>query len=780
MEPSAVDNRISTRKGSGINFYLILAIAFIAPLLFLPGIYVPFQFSKTFFAIVLTAVLVIVLALQVLRSGRLSFHWSLLLGSVALLPITYLISATFSSQPILSFWGYQLESGTFGFVLFCATLVFSIVASRLSQSRIFSVVIALLASAWVIFLFQLTQVLLGAPFPALFSNDPTANLIGSWNDFGIFSGLVFTLSLISIEMLKLSKKFFVLVLTTIIVSGFFVTLVNVREVWVLIAITAFATLVHAFTKRFFIQTEASDSPSSAGAKGILSIVILVFASFSIFFSGSSVFIQEQFNVGNFEVRPSVEGTLEVLSGVYRESPFFGSGPNTFSSQWLLYRPEGVLSSPYWNTSFLSGSGAIPTAIATGGIVVAFGWVFFLLMLLVTSARALMFSSAVEESTYFLVSITSLGSLYLGVLHILYPPSQLLTILFFLFAGLFIASLVGTRMVRYIDISFIRAPRIGFVAVFTSIVILIASAGALYATAVTYASSVYSARATALLNTGDLNGAFVATQQALQLRVQDQHYRALASIDLARLDSVFASDTGDRTENQEKFRELFTRSLENSNNAIALNDKSFQNWFLKAFIYSSVVPLEIEGAYDVAVSTLEKSREFNPKNPEIDFRLAQVHLVGGTESQSSEAIARALELKPNYTNAILLRAQTELDKGEIDNAINSVSVAVYFEPQNSSLLYQLGLLLLEKKAYSDASRAFERALAVEPNFANASFFLAHAYSFLNKTEEAVQLLQSLKEKNHDNETLSSYLEDLKGGNNPFEVGAVSPEEDSELE
>ncbi|MEK9177427.1 MAG: tetratricopeptide repeat protein, partial [Patescibacteria group bacterium] len=99
----------------------------------------------------------------------------------------------------------------------------------------------------------------------------------------------------------------------------------------------------------------------------------------------------------------------------------------------------------------------------------------------------------------------------------------------------------------------------------------------------------------------------------------------------------------------------------------------------------------------------------------------------------------------------------------------------FEPQNSVLLYQFGVLFLANQDYANAALALEEALKVNAEYANAKFFLGQAYVFLDRPDDALVLYRELAKENADNDVLAAIIADLETGKNPFSDGVTPPPE-----
>ncbi|XKT74140.1 MAG: tetratricopeptide repeat protein [Patescibacteria group bacterium UBA2163] len=756
-----------------IAFYATLGMIFVTPLFLIPSTLAPVQFSKTMLVLLLLAVALTALTYQIFRKGVFHHVWSWLHLTVWILPVAYFISALFSAQPSRSFLGYSLEVDTFGFILLAAALVHLASLTLITKGRMIAAFFALLAASWVVFVFQLIQIAFGAPFP--FFPNPTANMVGSWNDLGIFAGLVASLTLLAVESLPFSRLHHLLLVATFVVALFFIMLVGFTPAWIAFGLVAFVALVLRVSRGIFTENKESNI-RWPGVLPVVGFVAAVF--FATIGGGVTSTIQNAFGVDNFDVRPTTQSTINILNSVYAEDPVFGSGPNTFSSQWLLYRSAEVAQSPFWNLSFNAGASRVLSSAATGGLVVALAWLAFLVLLLYTLGRAF-FSGITDKRSYTIVSFSALTVLYLLVMHVFYAPSQSLSILLFLFIGVFLASLRGTSLTQNTTLQLKKSPRIGIAFVFGGIVMTLFVFGSVYGVGQKYVSAYYHNHAIVIANQGELAAGLEKLESAIGLSAQDRYYRTAALIHLAQLERIVQSDDSG-AEAQSAFQTALAGAVQNAGLALQQNPRSFENIMLRGRVFESAVPLEIDGALENALSVYENARVLNPLSPEIDWRLATLHASEGDIEKARELISTALSKKADYTQAILLLAQIELNAGNLTEAINSVRAAVYFEPQNTLLLYQLGILFLQDNDYENAAAALEESLRLNPEFANAAFFLAQAYAYLDEFEAASDIIERLITVNPDNESLEPIHEALTNNVNPFAQAPVAPNDGEDEE
>jgi len=751
---------------SRVPLYAVLAVTFLTPVLIVPVLSAPLQFSKTLFVVLAIAVSLAFIVFGALKRGVFASSWSWLHAGLFALPIAYLVAIPFSTEPALSFAGYSLNTDTFAFALLAAVLAYVASQALSDNARIFSLFVALLFATWVVLVFQIVQLAFGIPLP--FFADPASNLVGRWTDFGLFLGLAASLILLAVESLPLPRFHYALLVGTFLVSLAFMVFINLTEMWILFGASAFIALTFGLSRRFLSRTRQPDA-SLPGVLPALGFAVALF--FLVAGGGVAESIRGFTGIDTIDVRPTFTSSMSVLNAVYAIDPVFGSGPNTFSAAWLLHRPPQVVQTPFWQVSFNAGSGFIPSSIATGGAVLGITWVLFVLLLLAGVARAL-FMEARDKQSYVIISLAALGTLYLLLAHVIYAPGQSLSILFFVFVGAFLASVRTTPFVRHIAVPLRSSPRIGFAFILGTIMLMLGVAGAAYGATRMYVSDLYHNRALLYANQGDIENALGALEAAIGLSPQDRYYRTAALVNVARLNQIVASnDTS--TAAQTLFQSTLARAVSSANIALEKNRSSFANMMTRGLVFESVVPLGIEGAFDNATAVYQSARALNPYDPEIDVRLARLY-AGRNDSESArQFLSDALRKKPDYTDAILSLAQLELDEGNLGEAIRSVQAAVYFEPQNPVLLYQLGILFLQDESFGDAEAAFSDAVRLSPGFSNAIFFLSQAQAFLGRFDEASELMARLASENPDNRELVLYRDSLEDGVNPFERAPTAP-------
>ncbi|MDE1940755.1 MAG: tetratricopeptide repeat protein, partial [Patescibacteria group bacterium] len=170
----------------------------------------------------------------------------------------------------------------------------------------------------------------------------------------------------------------------------------------------------------------------------------------------------------------------------------------------------------------------------------------------------------------------------------------------------------------------------------------------------------------------------------------------------------------------------------------------------------------DNAYDSAVAAYTRAIALNPQNPSIYLSLAQLQASQNKLDDATKTLGAALQVKNNYLDAVYLLSQVYAAKGDLQNAITAAQVAIQLNPQNALLYFQLGLLEYNAKNYNVAGQAMAAAIKIQPDYANAKYFLGLADARLGDTADAVAQFADLAKSNPDNQEVSLILTTLQAG------------------
>lgn len=764
-----------------VSYISLLVSTFLLPLFFIPSKFIVSDSDKVLVMVIGVFVALIFWILSKIKEGKLEFPATLFYSSALFVTFVYFLSSIFSVNKINSLIGYGFELGTFGLVFIGFALMFLSSSVFRTKDKIFYSYIALFISFVAIFIFQTGKLLFGADFLSFgIFNGVTSNMIGKWNDLGIYFGLVAILSIVTLELTKLGKLMRFFFFFASIVSLFFISLINFKFIWFVIG--SFAVL-------FFIYSISSRRGSANNARNLssdtkkVSYLVLFFLIISVVFIvdgfrskhivGDS--LAGFFKISQFEVRPSFQGTMGVLKESFKENPILGYGPNSFSNSWLLFKPNGVNNTVFWNFNFNYGVGIIPTFITTTGVLGLISWFLFFGLFLYAGFKYIFIKISNPFSRYLVIS-SFLAGLYLWIANIFYVSSTTLFFLAFFFTGLFIGALLNENLIPVKNFSFLGNPRRSLISMPILVIIIIGSTTGGYIYFQKFFSNFYFQKSLSLLNVaGSLDEAQAYAEKAVSFSKTDAYYRLLSDIHLARLSSLSSQNNTPKETLNAQFQSIFQNAVNSSKSAIDYDDTNYLNYLSAGRVYESVIP--IEGAYKMTYDNYNSALNLNPKSPAINLILARLEVANKNTAKAKEYAIKSLQLKNNYTDAVFLLAQIEIGEGNIKDAIKLVEVGSTLTFDNPVVYFQLGILKYsdKEKDYKGAAEAFEKALTLDSSYSNARYFLGLSYYNLGKTGDAIKQFEMVQTLNPDNKEVELILKNLKAGKAPF-TNALPPIDD----
>jgi tetratricopeptide (TPR) repeat protein len=770
-------------KLENLPSFLIIFLSFITPLFFIPSSNFSLAYSKSILIFTFVIASFFIFLVSVLKKGKFDFPFGKIYISLIFIPVVFLISALFSKVPAISFMGFGFETYTFSFILVMFMFLFLVSSLFQSEKKVLYSYLAFFATFLVISLIHIVRLFFG---PDILSfgllSSPTTSLIGGWYDLSILCGAVLLLSLIGVEMMPVEKRVKLFLRIAFFVSFCFLVVINFSILWVILAILSLLFFVYLFS----FEQVSSDSEKKIGENGeiihiakreggirkisVLALVILIASCFFLTplvktISGS---ISSYFNLSNIEVRPSWATTFDVAKNVLKDSFLLGSGPNTFNSQWQLLKPSQINLTYFWDTEFVGGIGYIPTLLVTTGALGFVSWVIFFGFFLYLGFVSI-FAKTENNLIKYLIVSSFFVSLYFWIFLFAYIPGISIIFLTFLFTGLFFASLHRAGLLRSLNISFSSYPRASFAMVLSLVLLIVSTLFLGYVfTERTMSSYYYANGVKSVSEKRDLDLAEMYTSKAISLWGSDLYYRGFSELQIMRLANIVASVTNDNVSDEVKneFQRILGNAIESANMAVRFDSTNYQNWVSVAKVYDSISPLGIEQSYENAVKAYDEAIKNSPRNPKLNLMLARLSANKKDFVNSKMYISKALEQKPNYTEAIFLRSQVEVADGDIKSAISSMEGVALISPNDAGVFFELGLLNYNSKDYSRAVFAFERAVILVPNYSNAKYFLGLSYEKLNKINEARVQFEDLVKLNPENEEVRLILKNLSEGRGAF--------------
>ena len=746
-----------------LSFTTILATLFLSLLFFIPYVPVTLNASKGFLVSIGMTLALFFWLVARLGEGKFLIPKDRIILFSGLIPIIFLIASLFSSSKYVSLFGSGFELGTFGSMLVLFILFFLSSIYFQSEKRLWSFYKAVFLGAAILALFELINIFIGFGrfAPGLLKGLSAGNLIGTWNDFALFFGLIVLLVLFTLEFMK-SKGVFLVMQYFLLVAGlFFLVLINLPIVWIMVGSFSIIMFVYSISVQHvgIRVVHGNDKKKFPFTTLIVVLFCLVFL-----ISNNSVgnLISRYISLPNLDVRPLASTTSQIAIKAIKHNPFFGTGPNTFAIDWALWQPKAVAQSIYWNVDFDNGFSSLLTFAVTTGILGLASWLLFLGAFALRGAKSLRNALRDALSNYFTIT-TLVISLYSWLSIIFYTPNIVMFVFAFMSSGILIGIMVYNETIRVREFSFLGDPRNSFFSILGLMALMIATLSTTYIYAEKFASIIYFSRGSNSTNTIEsLSNAERMISSALLLDQNDIYYRTLSQIYIAEVGVLLNDKTISEDTLKSNIQKLVNLAEQSAVSAVKQNPKQYTNYVNLGNVYSALVPLSISNSYEQAVMAYDKAKVLAPNNPSILLSRANLEMSHKSNDQARKYIDQALAIKSDYTDAIFLLAQIETNEGNLGAAIKQAERAAQLTPNDTTVFFRLGILRYNNSDFSGAVSAFEQSVILDPTYLNARFFLAQSYQKVGRTDDAMVQYNILNKALPDNQSIKSAISALKNG------------------
>lgn len=785
LEPGVVMDGGPVASGPGfsltekISFVLFVASVFLLMVGFLPASFgVSVEVVKRISFISLTILSFFFFLLAKLEEGVVVLPKNKIIFAGFGVLLATGLSTIFSDSIFTSFSGLALDVDTFFFVVILFLSLFLSSIFFQDSGRAFYFYLTFAIGALLVFGVDILNMFFGF-LPA----GKIGNLIGKVNDMGVVWGLLLIISVLALETESLFSKLKKPLILLASVSVIGLIFVNFDLLWMLLA----GVLLVLFVLSLFINGPfgyfsnadriVSNKKSIIVRASFISLAVVVVCLLSVNTIGS---LLVKLDLNQTEVRPSWSSTWEVAKSTLAESPVFGSGPNTFSGQWVKFKPADVNESIFWNTDFNVGVGRLPTYVVTVGGLGSVAWMIFLGMFVFYGIKSL-FSPSVDELRKFFLSTSFVSALYLWIVSIIYVPDTVVFSFAFIFTGLMVGLMTGDDISKKYQFDFSLNPKAGFVSIVVIIFLIVGTVTSGYYSYKELAAIYNFQKGSYLVNTnGDVEGSIKRVATAVSFAPKDVYYRALSELYILSIRNLFSSKGLSQAELGTRFDSLLSSAVDSARKATEYNESNYLNWVSLGFIGESVVTLKtVEGAYDLALASYDKVAKLNPLSPISDLRLARLELANSNPRKAKIHLENSLAKKQNFTEALFLLSQIDADRGNIKEAIKKADQAVLFSPNETGLLFHQGFLKYLNKDYQGSVFALERAVSLNPKYSNARYFLGLSYSYLDQGKKALEQFREIQVLNPENEEIKKIISNLEDNVDPLKGIVPRPENKDKL-
>lgn len=668
-----------------LSFLSLFLVVILLPLFFLPFTNIPVETSKGVLLVVGLVLSVIFWAIARFVDGKISLPKSACLLAGGGIVLAFFLSALFSNTTQVSFFGTMFDLGTFWFIFagFLLLLMSSVVFREPKNAKI--VLFGLILSSIFVLLFQSLHIF----FPKILTLgilfEKTDNLIGSWNSFGIFAGFFALMSLLIVEFFPTTKIEKLILQILIVLSLFLIAAVNFSFIWGILGV---ATLI-IFVYKISISTVSRGEEHSTKYSFPLFAFAIIMVSLLFFTVGGFIgsVLPNRLGLFNAEISPSLGATTQVAKSTLKENPVFGVGPNKFNIAWSMYKPIELNATNFWDVSFNSGSGILPTFAVTTGYVGILAWIVFFVLFILSGVKSI-FSSLKhgvnwETMAFFILSI------YLFVSCFFYSGGAVIFLLALAFAGIFIGLSTSTHSHGEISLSFLNDHRKSFFSILFLIVIIIISASASFKYIEKVISLSYFRNALTAITVPEAENAI---QKALSLHTNDLYLRTYSQVYLVKLNTIVKKGESSLTdEDKTEIQEDLGQAVNGAQFATTYNRENYLNFANLGSVYQIAGSLGVKDAYANAILAYKTASTLNPQNPGIKLALANISLIDGKTKEAEGFIKDTLSLKSNYIDAWIVLSQIVKSEGNHADALYYAQVALSLAPKDTSLIQYVDFL-----------------------------------------------------------------------------------------
>lgn len=146
---------------------------------------------------------------------------------------------------------------------------------------------------------------------------------------------------------------------------------------------------------------------------------------------------------------------------------------------------------------------------------------------------------------------------------------------------------------------------------------------------------------------------------------------------------------------------------------------------------------LQGDLKGAEYAFKKVTEAEPKYADGWLNVARALIQEGETEAAKPYIEKALELNPKLGRIYFFKAMIEKADGDYDAALKSLETCTSMYPRDRVALNQIGRVLFLQRKYTEAVKALQRVLSVDPEDLQAHYNLMLAYRGLGEADKAAR-------------------------------------------
>lgn len=677
--------------------FIVLSLVVIIPLFFWNLTTEFYETPKFLILALLTGVLLVIWVVKCVLAGKLTIIKTPLDLPLLLLLIVFLISTFFTiSRPTAIFGNLPRVSG--GLAAFVTYVLFYLcLVSNLKQVHIVKQAINLLLGVGALLsVFSLLSYfglnIIPLPWAASQNFTPT----GSNFSTTAILALLLPFPLISLLQGKgLDLEGFLGNLTGKVSLSVILQKLILAAILTLFAITitltgTLATYVAAIT--VIVLTLVTTPPASI-QKNITFLVlpavlavILMFASFTPV-GGSKNILYSKAQSFPREIQLPFTTSWKISVSAFRDSPFWGSGPSTYLSNFTTYKPVEFNNTKFWNVRFDTAFNEYLQILATLG---AMGLIAFLLFTalfinvafksLTSLQGSLNISLAIAGITFFVLLLLHTSTLPLWIIGLLILALFMVTNKNLTRQLHFGVAAQGTKLYGpngELNLQFDIFP------VLFALIVTVATGSGLYQIGRFAIADYHHRQALVAVASGQGLNAYNSLVTAEKINPHIDLYRldlaqtnfALANAIAAAKGPTEASPSGSLTDaDKQNIQTLLSQAIAEGRTATALNPNNPTNWEVLGSIYRQISGVA-QNAFAFSLDAYGRAIAKDPLNPNLRLTVGGIYYSVKNYDMAIRFFSDAVNIKPDLANGYFNLAVALRDKGDLIGAATSAERTV---------------------------------------------------------------------------------------------------------
>lgn len=385
-----------------------------------------------------------------------------------------------------------------------------------------------------------------------------------------------------------------------------------------------------------------------------------------------------------EIQLPFQASWKVSISTFRDSPFWGSGPASYLSDFTTYKPVEFNATKLWNVRFDQAFNEYLQVLATLG---ALGFISLIFLTVIFISQAFRSLAAPAGSINLSLAISGITFFIILALHTSTLPLMIIGIILL---AAFMASLRRQNNNEiHIGLTTTQQPSDGTYLHFDALpaivlLIIVALVGTTYYfTGKFTLADYYHRQALQSVAAGRGLDAYNQLIASEKLNPNVDLYRsdlaqtnfALANAIAAAKGPTEASPSGSLTDaDKQNIQTLLSQAIAEGQAAAALNPRNPVNWEILGSIYRQISGVA-QNALVFSLDSYGRAIQQDPLNPSLRLTVGGIYYSAKNYDMAIRFFTDAINLKPDYANAYFNLAVALKDKGDLVGAASSAERTV---------------------------------------------------------------------------------------------------------